>query len=174
MITVDTSVFLYLLRPDANPPIDGSTGRPVERCRERVEHLIAGLSKTGTKLILPTPMITETLVSTGESAPAYLELLRGQSVFRIVDFDQRAALECSVMMSQHWSGRLKHLKAEVGRHRIKFDLQIVAIARVAGAHEILSDDADVRDVAAIAGMPCRGIANLSLPPEPEQKSFKGI
>ncbi|HYF87913.1 hypothetical protein [Azospirillum sp.] len=174
MIAVDTSVFLYLLKPDTSPPKDEATGKPVERCQDRVEHLVATLSKAGTKLILPTPMVAETLVGTGASASAYLDLLRRQSVFRIADFDQRAALECSVMMTQHWAGRLKQLRAEVGRHRIKFDLQIVAIARVAGAHEILSDDPSVREVAAITGMQCRGIADLPLPPEPDQQSFQGI
>jgi len=174
MIAVDTSVFLYLFKPDTSPPKDPSTGNPVVGCQERVEYLISTLSKAGTKLILPTPAVTEMLVSTGESATAVLEILRRQSVFRIADFDQRAALECSVMMSQHWAGRLKQLKAEVGRHRIKFDLMIVAIARVAGASEILSDDKSVKDVAAITGMPCRGIADLPLPPEPAQSSFNGI
>lgn len=174
MIAVDTSVFLYLFMPDTSPPIDASTGRPVERCQERVEFLISTLSKTGTKLVLPTPMITETLVSTGESASAYLDLLRRQSVFRIADFDQRAALECSVMMSQHWAGSLKQLRTEVHRHRIKFDLQIVAIARVAGAYEILSDDPSIKAVSAITGMQCRGIADLPLPPGPDQHAFQGI
>lgn len=174
MIAVDTSVLLYLIKPDTSPPQDPFTGKPVERCQERVEFLISTLSKTGTKLVLPTPAVTELLVSTGESATTVLEVLRRMSVFRVADFDQRAALECSVMMSQHWAGRLKQLKAEVGRHRIKFDLMIVAIARVAGAREILSDDKSVKDVAAITGMPCRGIADLPLPPEPDQQAFQGI
>lgn len=174
MIAVDTNIFSFLLKPDSSAPIDASTQKPVERGQERVEFLISTLSKTGAKLILPTPMLAETLVGTGESASACLELLRRQSVFRIADFDQRAALECSVMMSQHWAGRLKQLRVEVGRHRIKFDLQIVAIARVAGAREILSDDPSVKAVAAITGMQCRGIADLPLPPEPDQQSFQGI
>ncbi|NYZ15281.1 PIN domain-containing protein [Azospirillum sp. RWY-5-1] len=174
MIAVDTNVLLYLIKPDTVPPQDAPTGKPVERCQERVEFLISTLSKTRTKLVLPTPAITEMLVSTGESATAVLEVLRTMSVFRIADFDQRAALECSLLMSQHWAGRLKQLKSDVGRHRIKFDLMIVAIARVAGAREILSDDKSVKDVAAITGMPARGIADLPLPPEPDQSSFQGL
>jgi len=174
MIAIDTSVFLYLINPATNPPRDGSTGLPVERCRERVEHLIARLSKGGTKLLLPTPVVAEALVSTGTSAAIYFEALRRLSVFRIADFDQRAALECSLMMSQHWTGRLKQLKQDVSRHRIKFDLQIVAVARVNGAREILSDDPSVKSVAAITDMPCHGIANLPLPPEPDQRSFDGV
>ncbi len=174
MIAVDTSVFLYLIKPDSSPPVDTATGKPVEGCQNRIEFLISSLSKAGTKLVLPTPVVTEMLVSTGESAAGVLEILRRQSVFRVADFDQRAALECSAMMSQHWAGRLKQLKTEVGRHRIKFDLMIVAIARAAGAQEILSDDKSVKNVAAIAGMPCRGIADLPLPPGPDQPSFRDI
>lgn len=95
--------------------IDASTGKRVERCNERLEFLIATLSKAGTKLILPTPVLTESL-----------------------------------------------------------DLPIVAIARVERVHGILSDDSSVKAVAGITGMQCRGIADLPLPPSPDQQSFKGI
>lgn len=174
MIAVDTSVLLYLVNPDASPPLDPCSSAPVTRCRERVDFLISTLSKTGTKLLLPTPVVTEALVWTGESAATVLDVLRRLSVFRVEGFDQRAALECGIMMSQHWEGRLKQLRAEVGRHRIKFDLMIVAIARVAGAREILSDDTGVTGVAALAGMQRRGIADLPLPAEPNQWSLQGI
>lgn len=174
MIAIDNNILSLLLRPGTNPPTDKTTGMPVARCQERVEHLVQTLAKSGTKIILPTPVIAEVLVGIGAATSQYLELTRRQSVFRIVDFDERAAIECSVMMSEHWAGRLKDLRPEISKHRIKFDLQIVAIARVAGAREILSDDADVKSVAKITRMACRGIADLPLPPEPDQGSFQGF
>ena len=72
MIALDTSVFLYLVNPATHVPLDPGTGRPVTRCAERVAHLVAGLSKAGTKLALPTPVLTESLVSTGLPASAVL------------------------------------------------------------------------------------------------------
>lgn len=174
MIVLDNSVFLYFIQPSADPPLDPSTGHPVERCKERLDRLIADLSKSGKRLLLPTPVITEALVSTGTDAASFLNEIRRHSVFRIADFDQRAAIECSIMIAQHWHGRLKQLRSDVSRHRIKFDLQIVAIARVASAHEILTDDPDVKKVAAITGMAYRGIADLPLPDKPDQYTFPGL
>lgn len=174
MIALDTNILLYLIAPNTSAPNDELTGLPVDGCQKRLTHLIAGLSKAGTKLILPTPVIAEAFVNFGESAPAYFDALRRHSVFRIAEFDQRAAVECSVLMSRHWAGRLKQLRSEVGRHRVKFDLQIVSIARVAAVHEILSDDPSVKAVSEMVGIPCRGIADLPLPPEPDQQSFQGF
>jgi hypothetical protein len=51
---------------------------------------------------------------------------------------------------------------------VKFDRQIVAIARTEGAQVIYSDDADLRRFARAAGIDVVGIADLPLPPESAQ------
>jgi len=157
-----------MIDPSTSPPIDTATGQPVGKCRERVDLLVATLSKRGSKLVIPTPALAEALVRTGISASVYLQMFRGFSVFQIADFDQRAAIETATIMGQHWGGRLADLRATVSRHKIKFDLQILAISKVAGATEILSDDPGVKAVATLLAMPCRGIADLPPPPEPAQ------
>lgn len=171
MIAIDANILIYLIQPDASPPLDPATGMPLKHCQERILYLTNQLAKAGTRLILPTPALSEALAWTGAAASDWLGMLRRFSVFRIADFDQRAALECARLTSQHWSGRMKPLRSELGRHRVKFDLQIVAIARVAGARELLSDDSGVKTLAALCDMTCRGVADLPLPPEPAQGSF---
>jgi hypothetical protein len=47
--------------------------------------------------------------------------------------------------------------------KIKFDRQIVAIAKVARATTIYSDDSDVRVIAAAEGIAVVGLAELELP-----------
>ena len=49
--------------------------------------------------------------------------------------------------------------------KIKFDRQIVAIAKVAKATAIYSDDADMRTIAAAEDIAVVGLAELPLPPE---------
>ena len=52
--------------------------------------------------------------------------------------------------------------------KIKYDRQIVAIARVNQASAIYSDDRDIRSIAAQADISVIGLADLQLPPEAAQ------
>ena len=49
--------------------------------------------------------------------------------------------------------------------KVKFDRQIVSIAIVVGASEIISDDADIAAIGERWGVPVRSIADLPLPEE---------
>lgn len=42
---IDTSLLLYILNENTSAPTDPTTGKPVERCAERVNELIADLAK---------------------------------------------------------------------------------------------------------------------------------
>ena len=59
--------------------------------------------------------------------------------------------------------------------KLKYDRQIVAIAKVAGATTIYSDDEDIRTIAATANIQVIGIADLPLPAEAAQMDWlKGL
>lgn len=47
--------------------------------------------------------------------------------------------------------------------KVKFDRQIVAIAKVAGATKIYSEDADVRAIAIREGLEGLGISDINIP-----------
>jgi hypothetical protein len=53
--------------------------------------------------------------------------------------------------------------------KLKYDRQIIAIARVAGATTIYSDDGDIRALAKETKIKVIGIADLPLPPEDAQQ-----
>ena len=57
------------------------------------------------------------------------------------------------------------------RGKVKFDRQIVAIAKVEGAHTIYTDDDDVVGYASQVGLKARRTAELELPPEDPQRSL---
>lgn len=65
MVVFDTSVLLLVLNPDARPPVDPQTERPLDRAAARIEHLVDGLTRTNEQIIIPTPVFSEVLVHAG-------------------------------------------------------------------------------------------------------------
>ena len=174
MVVFDTSVLLLVLDPSAKPPTDPATGQPLERAAARIEHLVDTLTKASTKIIIPTPVLSEVLVLAGEAVSKYLQHLNGLSVFRIAPFDQKAAIEAA-LAHRDAMGRGGHrfgtASPDTTRTKIKFDRQIVAIAKVEGARMIYSDDQHVVGYARRAGLEACRTSDLDLPPEDPQKSM---
>lgn len=97
MVVIDATNLLLMLRPGTPVPHD-SSGAPVDRPRERIEYLISRLDKAKTKLIIPTPALSEALVRAGAAASLQIiEHLQKYSVFQIESFDTRAAIEVAAM-----------------------------------------------------------------------------
>lgn len=98
------------LTPGLKSGLDAA-GRPVTKPRERLEYLIAELDKAGTKVAIPTPVLSEVLVRADATASqAIIETLNKQAIFSIESFDQRAAIEVAVMLRDKLKGGKKALK----------------------------------------------------------------
>lgn len=54
------------------------------------------------------------------------------------------------------------------RALVKHDLQILAIACVVGADEVLTDDKSLKRWVAAAGMKAKGVGDLQIPPQHAQ------
>jgi hypothetical protein len=67
-------------------------------------------------------------------------------------FDERAAIELAAMELSARGKGAKKAGFESPYQKVKFDRQIVAVARVNGAHTIYSDDQDLGRFAKNAGM----------------------
>lgn len=174
MIVLDTSVLLLVLDPKAKAPIDPSTGLLVEKAAERIEHLIDILAADKEKIIVPTPVLSEVLVHAGSAFQGYLEVMNKQAVFRVAPFDQKAAIEAALAMRdamQRGGHRIDAANQDASKTKIKFDRQIVAIAKAEGAHTIYSDDDDVHRYATRSGLSAYRTLDLDLPPEDPQQSF---
>jgi histidinol phosphatase-like PHP family hydrolase len=172
MEVIDASLLLLLFRPDTPVPAQAG-GVPLPHVKERVEFLIATLDKSKTKLIVPTPALSEVLVRAGATASVQIvEHLKNFAVFRIEPFDERAAIEVAAMTRQALSKGSKRGKSDATWAKIKFDRQIVAIARVCGAKTIYSDDGDIRKLAKQYGINVIKVADLPLPPQAAQYSME--
>ena len=166
MVVFDTAVLLLVMDPRAKSDVDQATGR--------VEHLIETLATDMEKIVIPTPVLSEILVHAGAAMQGYLDTLNGSAAFRIVPFDQKAAIECALAIKDSLDrGGIRADSADprVTRNKVKFDRQIVAIARAEGAHTIYTDDADVVGYARQAGLKACRPAELELPPEDPQQSL---
>ena len=61
-VAFDASILIYVIDEQAKPPADPATGKPVDRCHERVTHLLETLQQENTKIVIPTPALAEALV----------------------------------------------------------------------------------------------------------------
>lgn len=171
MVLFDTTFLSLLLHPEAKPPL-GTDGNPVLRCKDRIENLIQSLSDKKTKVIIPTPVLSEILVLSGKSGPDYLSAINDRACFEIKSFDQKAAIEAASQIRDAMSGGDKKAAALGTWAKLKFDRQIVAIAKVEGVQTIYSDDVDVKAYAMAVGIEVKTVEQLDLPP-PKQLKLNG-
>lgn len=163
MVVFDSTTALLALRPGVNPPLDPATGKPVENAEARIAHLIETLGKERTQIIIPTPVLSELLVGAGAAASELVFRLTRSATFRIASFDTRAAIELAEMTRAALGSGDKRGGVEAPWSKIKFDRQIVAIAKVTGATAIYSDDRDLRTFAEQQGITVVALADLPIP-----------
>lgn len=170
MAVIDATTLMLLLRPDAGVPT-GPHNVPIDKPVERIRYLVQRLEKARTKIIIPTPALSEVLVRVEALvAQQLVEQINGLSVFRIEPFDERAAIEVAIMTRNEIDGgkRPSQRSSQATWAKLKYDRQIVAIARVARATTIYSDDRDIKSIAKRADISVVGLAELELPPEDAQ------
>jgi hypothetical protein len=161
---------MLLLRPGIPIP-NGPNGLPIDRPKERIEFLVQQLDKAGTNIIIPTPALSEALVRAGVvGSQELVEKLQKFRVFRIEPFDLRASIEVAAMSRDALGGGNKRGKADPKSTwaKIKFDRQIVAIAKVHAVTTIYSDDGDIRTLGERAKIKVVSVADLPLPPQKDQ------
>lgn len=164
MVVVDTATLLFILQPDARAPL-GPDGITLPKCRERVELLLKNLSEAGVRVVVPTPVLAEIMVSVGPGKAQLLGEINQTAAFSVVAFDQIAAIECACLNDPTLG---KKLGAKDTKAKVKFDRQILAIAKVAGAHTLYTDDKRLIATATANGLKTVRMQDLPLPPEPPQ------
>ena len=165
MPVFDATALLYFLEPDAKPPLDPTTDMPVTDAGKRISFLIRTLEDRHGAIIIPTPVLSEVLVHAGEAGSQYLNILSTTRCFRIEPFDQRAAVELAAMTRDAISAGDLRAGTDATRAKLKFDRQIIAIARTQGQTIIYSDDKDIAKLAEALELEVVPVHALPLPPE---------
>jgi predicted nucleic acid-binding protein len=156
MVAFDASFLILMLDEEAA----ANQGTP--RLGERIDLLLDQLSKSRSKILIPTPALSEFLA---KADVAILDKIHATSSFVIAPFDERAAIEAAEMTKNSIRERDKKDPVFAGTwSKIKFDRQIVAIAKVEGVDAIYSTDPDVEKHAKKVGLPCYGIVDLPSAP----------
>lgn len=162
MVVVDSTILLLLLNPDAGSPLD-EHGKPIEFAKERIDGLVTELESTGEQIVLPTPVLSEVLVRAPNESEIIAEINR-QRVFKVESFDTRAAVEVAIMARAEWrEGARSRRPPEETIAKLKYDRQIIAIAKVVQARIIYSDDRTLRAVGERVGLTVRGLAEIPVP-----------
>ena len=171
MVVFDATMLSLLLRSGAKPPLDSATGKPVEYAEIRIAHLIEQFEKSRTIVILPTPALTEILIKAGGAGPTIVARIQKSSVLQVRSFDARAAIELAQMTNSVASAADKRAAIAAPWAKIKFDRQIVAIAKVNAATAIYSDDEKLIACAKLHDIACVQIADLPIPASARQMGF---
>lgn len=108
--------------------------------RAKLDYLVHELQKKKTKILIPTPALTELMIRAGKVREEIHQKLSGASAFQITSFDSRAAMECALLLEEALD---TDGKRQLTKSKIKFDWQIVAIAASHDAIVIYSDDGDI-------------------------------
>ncbi|APT35020.1 hypothetical protein MCBMB27_05729 (plasmid) [Methylobacterium phyllosphaerae] len=170
-VAFDATALLLLVSRNVGVPTD-SDGHVIDYARERVDGLIEQIEDSKTKILVPTPALSEALVRVGPGLmKVYTDLLSRSSSFRVAAFDERAALEVAVMTKQAIDAGNKRGGGEGLWSKIKYDRQIVAIARVNRASAILSDDRNVQKFGRMLNMNVIGLGDLPIPSKAGQLSM---
>ena len=130
------------------------------------------LEDNGETITIPTPVLSEFLILAAKDGPKYLAQINKGSVFRIESFDTKAAIElAAIEVKIRSSSRDKRAGMQGTWAKIKFDRQIVTIAKVNGADTIYSDDRDVEKFAKHCGLSVVKTWELPVPPAEQPDLF---
>lgn len=156
MVVFDANFLIYFL----DPKIKGGVGS-----NPQIDHLVATIQKTGDRIIVPTPALSELLVKAGDAGPKYLEIVARSKFFRVAEFGERAAVEAAALTREAIAnGNKRGATQDSDWAKVKFDRQIVAIGRVVGAKTIYTNDGQLATHAKAAGL--EAIASDDLPDPP--------
>lgn len=172
MAVIDATMLMLLVRPGTPIPADAQ-GLQIEKPKERIEMLVNKLQKAREKLIVPAPALSEVLVRAGTAASQQIvEYLNKYAVFRIEPFDTRAAIEVAAMTRDAIAKKAKRGSSDATWAKIKYDRQIVAIAKISGSNTIYSDDGDIKNIAKLSNINVVGLADLPFPDEDRQGTLQ--
>lgn len=161
VVVFDTSFLVPLL----DPRIKG-----IGEIDAKLTHLIETLDKQKDVIIVPTPALSDVLIGAGDAAPQYLEILSKTPRFRVASFGPRAAVEASERHRQAVRNNDKK-EGAASWAKVKFDRQIIAIAKVEGAERIYSNDIDIFRFGKAEGLEVIRLQDLPDPPAKTRDLF---
>lgn len=162
MVLFDAAILNVAIDPKSNIPSDFRTGLPIPDARQRVDALIESLEKDGEGIIIPTPALCEALTTLAEKAIELTEQIERRSCFRIRPFGKREAIEVAMRTRAAILAGDKREGLTDPWQKVKYDRQIVAIAKTENAIAIYSTDRAIHEHGKLWGIPVLHLADVPL------------
>jgi hypothetical protein len=126
--------------------------------------LLETLTQNGARAVIPTPVLSELLVGAGNAKQAYLNEITSSSSFLPAPFDVKAAVELAFLMDADGK-QPKKLSQHETWAKVKFDRQVIAIAKATGVKDLYTDDTSLSAVAQANGLTVHHTWELPMPPQ---------
>lgn len=137
-----------------------------------MRYLLTILEARKARIIIPMPAFAEIVVQvTPQAASSYHEILTKNARMKLEPFDTLASFELAEITRLLTTPQDKRGGIEATWAKVKFDRQILAIARVHQVERIYTDDASLCAAAGRLGLPVVPTCDLDLPPEDPQSSL---
>ncbi|GAB2932181.1 type II toxin-antitoxin system VapC family toxin [Hafnia psychrotolerans] len=134
------------------------TGIEIPDPERRIEALIDMVERSGGIIIIPTPVLAEYLVGIDEKDhQTHLNLIQRKVCFEIASFDEIAAIECAQMPSLK---ELKNMMKSDTANKVRFDRQIISIAKSLNADEVWTHDKGVFNRCKEMGIVVKSLADI--------------
>ncbi len=130
----------------------------------RSQALLDHIESSGGTLVLPAPVLAEYLLGIeGEkNKQKHTQLILSMSCFEILPFDELAAIECSLLPSPNEFKQF--IKSEINSNatanKIRYDRQIISIAKANNIDEIWSGDKEVSSKSAEFGIEIKSLLDI--------------
>ena len=164
MIVFDTTAFSLAFVAGATAS-SRKTKKPIKYAKERIDALIERIAKDEDVIVIPAPVLSEVLVKIPTKVDELLKHIRSSPWFKVEAFDSAAAVELGLRTAKAMAAGDKREGLQADWTKVKFDRQILAIALVAGASEVISDDGDIIAIGERWGLQVSSVEDLPIPAE---------
>jgi predicted nucleic acid-binding protein len=128
---------------------------------------LSRLAKKRERILIPTPVLGEVLVHSGNARAQHVQILKKAARFRIAPFDEVAAIQAAEALEKDLKdGFTIKSGAKSERAVIKVDRQIVQIAKIEQVRFIYSNDEGVAKLGERAGISVIDFDTISLHLDP--------
>jgi predicted nucleic acid-binding protein len=134
--------------------------------RVRIDGMLTDARIARSRIIIPSPALSEFAAKAHQDE---MDFILGNRIFLVSSFDAKAAIVCGDMLRTWAAGLLDDKK---DRHKAKFDMQILAIAKSVGASRLVTSDNGLRSKAVRENILSIGIRELPIPDSAKQHNMQ--
>jgi predicted nucleic acid-binding protein len=170
-VIIDTNILISMMHNDIGSQDTWRNPRnneEIDNVPLRAKALKEQIEQRGDVIVIPAPVLAEYLIGIKpENHHEHINLINSMSCFEMAPFDEISAIECARLPSYQELKRLfsSSENEQNTASKVKFDRQIISIAKAMNVEEIWSHDNNVFKKCTESGITVKSLADIPLPPE---------